>query len=58
MDFSKWSMPLITVLKTTFSLVKIMTKMEKYLNVNENILCNDFGDGQSAKKALTLVLCS
>ena len=31
--------------------------MEKYLNLNKNLLCDDLGDNQSAKWALATMLC-
>ena len=38
-------------------LVKVMRKSEKYLNLNEKLLCDDLGDSQSAKWALATMLC-
>ena len=31
--------------------------MEKYLNLNKNLLCDDLEDNQSAKWALATMLC-
>ena len=53
-------MALATILKAIFSemiLVKIMRKMEKYLNLNENLLLDDLENGQSATWAIATMLC-
>ena len=53
-------MALATILKAIFSemiLVKIMRKMEKYLNLTKNLLLDDFEDALPAKSTLATGPC-